>query len=318
VRLCRGLDRPIGLLDVTSHISHKRDTAWELDSLPVMTVAVLGGAGMLGQALVATLDGRGHEVRSLARADADITREQDCRRVAAVEVVVNAAAFTRVDDAEAGEGEAFTVNAVGPALLARACARSGARLVQISTDYVFDGSATTPYAEDAPMRPRSAYGRTKAAGEWAVRAELPSAYVVRTAWLYGPGGGSFASTILRLAGERQTLSVVDDQRGQPTTTRDVARFVADLVDQDAPPGTYHATSEGETTWFGFARALFEDAGLDPERVRPTDTASFPRPAPRPAYSVLGHDRSVAAGVDLLPPWRQALSETVRDLVGRNA
>ncbi len=275
---------------------------------------------MLGQALVTELRGRGHEVSSLARVDADVTREQDCRRVATAEVVVNASAFTRVDEAENAEGEAFTVNAVGPALLARACARSGARLVQISTDYVFDGAATTPYPEDAPMRPRSAYGRTKAAGEWAVRAELPSAYVVRTAWLYGPGGGrgSFAATILRLAGERETLSVVNDQRGQPTTTRDVARFVADLVDRDAPPGPYHATSDGETTWFGFAQALFEEAGLDPDRVRPTDTASFPRPAPRPAYSVLGHDRSVAAGVDLLPPWRQALSETASELVGRHA
>lgn len=284
-----------------------------------MTVAVLGATGMLGQALTRALGGRRHEVLALGRADADLTRDEDCRRVAdGADVVVNAAAFTRVDDAETHEAEAFAVNAVGPGLLARACAQSGARLVHISTDYVFDGAGDAPYPEDAPMRPRSAYGRTKAAGEWAVRAELPNAYVVRTAWLYGPGGGSFPTTMLRLAGERETLAVVDDQRGQPTTTRDVARFVVDLLDRDAPPGTYHATSEGETTWFGFARALFADAGLDPERVVPTDTASFPRPAPRPAYSVLGHDRSVAAGVDLLPPWRQALSETLSDLVGRSA
>ncbi len=295
------------------------DTSVPLGSLHVMTVAVLGGTGMLGRKVTAVLQDRGLEVRSFGSAEVDITDEQDCGRAArGADVVVNAAAFTRVDDAEAHEAEAFAVNAVGAGLLARACAHSGARLVHMSTDYVFDGTATRPYPETAPMRPRSAYGRTKAAGEWAVRAELPSAVVVRTAWLYGPGGGSFPATVLRLAHERETLEVVDDQRGQPTTTRDVARFVADLIDRDAPPGTYHATSEGETTWYGFARALFEAAGLDPDRVRPSDTASFPRPAQRPAYSVLGHERSVAAGLDLLPPWRQALSETLSDLVGRNA
>jgi dTDP-4-dehydrorhamnose reductase len=284
-----------------------------------MTVTVLGGTGMLGREVTAVLRERGLDVRSYGSAQVDITDEQDCGRAADhTDLVVNAAAFTKVDDAEAHEAEAFVVNAVGPGLLARACAQRGTRLVHVSTDYVFDGTATRPYAETAPMRPRSAYGRTKAAGEWAVRAELPSAYVVRTAWLYGPGGGSFAATVLRMAGERETLAVVDDQRGQPTTTRDVARFVADLVEADAPPGTYHATSEGETTWFGFAQALFEAAGLDPERVRPSDTASFPRPAPRPAYSVLGHDRSVAAGLRLLPPWREALTETLSDLVGRTA
>ena len=284
-----------------------------------MIVAVLGGTGMLGSAICPTLSARGHDVRVLGSADADITRTEDCVRVAAeADLVVNAAAYTRVDDAESHEAEAFASNAVGPGLLARACARAGAGLVHVSTDYVFDGAANAPYPEDAPLRPQSAYGRTKAAGEWAVRSELASAHIVRTAWLYGPGGSSFPATILRLADERDTLAVVDDQRGQPTTTRDVARFVADLIDREAPPGTYHATSEGETTWFGFARALFADVGLDPARVLPTDTASFPRPAPRPAYSVLGHDRSVAAGVDLLPPWRRALSETVSDLVGRTA
>jgi dTDP-4-dehydrorhamnose reductase len=295
------------------------DTTPALGSLHFMTVTVLGGTGMLGRKVTAVLRERGLDVRSYGSAEVDITDEQDCGRAADhTDLVVNAAAFTKVDDAEAHEAEAFVVNAVGPGLLARACAQRGTRLVHVSTDYVFDGTATRPYAETSPMRPRSAYGRTKAAGEWAVRAELPSAYVVRTAWLYGPGGGSFPATVLRLADERDTVAVVDDQRGQPTTTRDVARFVADLVEADAPPGTYHATSEGETTWFGFAQALFEAAGLDPERVRPSDTASFPRPAPRPAYSVLGHDRSVAAGLGLLPPWREALTETLSDLVGRTA
>ena len=288
------------------------------DSLRSMRIGVLGAGGMLGQALAREFGRRGHDVASWQHPDADLTSAEDCARVVAnADVVVNAAAFTRVDDAETHEAEAFIVNAAGPALLARACARSATRLVQISTDYVFDGAAAAPYPEDAPMRPRSGYGRTKAAGEWAVRAEHPTAYIVRTAWLYGPGGGSFPATMLRLARERETLAVVDDQRGQPTTTRDVARYVADLVEGDASPGIYHATSEGETTWYGFARALFTDAGLDPDRLVPTDTASFQRLAPRPAYSVLGHGRSVAAGLDLLPPWRQALSETLDDLVGES-
>jgi dTDP-4-dehydrorhamnose reductase len=283
-----------------------------------MRIGVLGAGGMLGRALTGELASRGHQVVGWSRADADVTRSTDCERVAAdMDLIVNAAAYTRVDDAETEEAQAFDVNAAGPALLARACHRAATGLIHVSTDYVFAGDGTTPYPEDAPMRPRSAYGRTKAAGEWAVRAELPSAYIVRTAWLYGPGGGSFAATVLRLADQRDGLPVVDDQRGQPTTTRDVGRFVADLLERDAPPGIYHATSEGETTWYGFARAIFAEAGHDPDRVVPTDSASFPRPAPRPAYSVLGHDRSVAAGVDLLPPWRQALTETMGDLVGRS-
>lgn len=283
-----------------------------------MKVAVLGGGGMLGQALSAEFTARGHEVTSLVRSEADITDAQACRRVAAsAEAVINAAAWTRVDDAESRETEAFAVNAVGAATAARACATAGIVFVHISTDYVFDGLGRRPYAEDAAINPKSAYGRTKAAGEWAARTECPDAFVVRTGWLYGPGGSSLPATLLRLAGERATLSVVDDQHGQPTTTRDVARFVADLVPTDALPGVYHATSEGKTTWYGFARALFEDAGLDPTRILPTDTASFPRPAPRPAYSVLGHERTLAAGLQLLPHWRKALSETWGDLVGGN-
>ncbi|HEY7718281.1 MAG TPA: dTDP-4-dehydrorhamnose reductase, partial [Pedococcus sp.] len=234
--------------------------------------------------------------------------------VAGHDVVVNCAAYTAVDDAETHEADAFALNGVGAANLARASAAHGARMVHVSTDYVFAGDATSPYAEDAPLAPRSAYGRTKAAGEWAVRAHCPQSWVVRTAWLYGAGGGNFVKTMARLAGERETLAVVDDQRGQPTWTVDVADAVVRLVTSDAPFGVWHGTSQGETTWHGFTREIFTLLGLDPERVQPTTTDAFPRPAPRPAYSVLGHGAWERAGLAPLPHWRDSLAKALPTVV----
>ncbi|HEU4997979.1 MAG TPA: dTDP-4-dehydrorhamnose reductase [Lapillicoccus sp.] len=275
-----------------------------------MRVVVAGAGGMLGRSLVATLEAAGHDVRPGTRPSVDIRSLADCRAAAQdADVVVNAAAWTDVDGAEAAEAAAFAVNATGAANLAVAAREAGAGLVHVSTDYVFDGQATAPYREDAPLNPLGAYGRTKAAGEWAVRAEHPAPLLVRTAWLYGPGATSFVATMARLADERDTVDVVDDQRGQPTTTTDVAAYVLTLLERHAPAGTYHATSEGETTWFGLARAVFEELGHDPDRVRPTTTDAFPRPAPRPSYSVLGHDRGDAVGARM-PSWRAALSATL--------
>lgn len=268
---------------------------------------VTGAGGMLAHDLLPRLTDAGHVVTATDRPELDITDAQAC--AAAVDehdVVVNLAAWTAVDDAEIHEAEAFAINAIGAANLAAACARTSARLVQVSTDYVFAGTATSPYAVDAPIAPRSAYGRTKAAGEWAVLAHCPSALVVRTAWLYGAGGPNFAATMLRLASERDRLAVVDDQLGQPTWTVDLADALVRLVEAEAPGGIWHGTGGGETTWFGFARAIFEEAGLDPQRIMPTTTGTFPRPAPRPAYSVLAHDRWADAGLDPLPDWRDAL------------
>ncbi len=271
-------------------------------------VLVTGAGGMLALDLVRALRDAGHAVTALGRPDLDITDPAQCRAgVTGHDLVVNAAAFTAVDDAETNEAAAFAVNAVGPANLARAAHATGARLLQVSTDYVFDGFATEPYTEDHPVAPRSAYGRTKAAGEWAVRAYCPDSWVLRTAWLYGAGGPNFVSTMQRLAGERDTLSVVDDQHGQPTSTVDLSDLVVRLVAADAPAGTYHGTASGETTWHGFARAVFEHDGLDPERVRPTTTDAFPRPAPRPAWSVLGHGSLEAAGVTPIGDWRTGLA-----------
>ncbi len=266
---------------------------------------VVGASGMLGTDLVAMLRERGERVTEGDRPGLDITDPGAASRaVEGADVVVNCAAYTAVDAAEEDEAAAFAVNAVGAGNLARACARTGTRLVQISTDYVFDGSATEPYPSGAPVAPRSAYGRTKLAGEWAVRAGTPDHLVVRTAWLYGAHGACFPRTIARVARERGGLDVVDDQVGQPTWTVDLAALVIRLVEARVPAGTYHGTSSGRTSWHGFAQAVVGAAGLDPAIVRPTTSEGFVRPAPRPAYSVLAHDGLRDVGVTPIGDWRE--------------
>jgi len=279
-----------------------------------MTRYLIAGAnGMLGRDLQRALAGR--DVVALGRSDLDIVDEDAVRAaVAGVDVVVNAAAYTAVDAAESDEDAAFAVNATGAGNLAAAAAATGARMVQVSTDYVFRGDATTPYAEDAPIDPLGAYGRTKAAGERLVRERHPGSHIVRTAWLYGADGPNFVTTMLRLAGERDTVQVVTDQSGQPTWSADLAARIVELLDRDVAPGVYHGTNSGEASWFELARAVFVGTGLDPERVLPTDAASFVRPAPRPAYSVLGHDGWRAAGLPAMRPWRDALAEALPELI----
>jgi dTDP-4-dehydrorhamnose reductase len=277
---------------------------------------VVGAGGMLGTDVVADLRAAGHDVTTAGRSEGmdigvDLLDAGSCAAaVSGQDVVANCAAWTAVDDAETHEPQAFWPNAVGAANLARACAAGGARLVHVSTDYVFDGTATTPYPEDAPLAPVSAYGRTKAAGEWAVRAEAPDALVVRTAWLYGAHGPSFVRTMLTLAEKHESLSVVDDQRGQPTWTVDLAAAMRRLVEAEAPAGVWHGTSGGEVTWFGFTRRIFELAGLDPQRVSPTTSEAYPRPAPRPAFSVLGKQRWTDAGIEPIRDWDAALVEAL--------
>ena len=271
---------------------------------------VTGAGGMLGQDLTALLSAHGADVVGLARSELDVTDEAAVRlalREVGPDVVVNCAAWTAVDDAEAHEDDALAVNGHGAAHLATACAASSARLVQPSTDYVFSGHSTEPYTEDQPPAPHSAYGRTKLAGEQAVRRLLPDAsYVVRTAWLYGAHGPNFVRTMIRLEGTRDTVDVVDDQYGQPTWTCDLASQIMQLVQAGAPPGIYHASSSGATTWMGLARAVFGLLGADPCRVRPTSTQELGRPAPRPAYSVLGHAKWARTGLAPLPDWERSL------------
>ena len=274
-----------------------------------MRILLVGASGMLGHDLVDAL--AHHEVMGVTSRDLDVRDLDACVAAArGFDVVVNASAENAVDAAEADDTRARAVNGDGPAHLAAAAREAGARLVHVSTDYVFDGTATTPYAEDAPRSPLSAYGRSKADGEVRALEADPDAVVVRTAWLYGRHGSSFASTMLRLAGERDTLQVVDDQLGQPTYTRDLAQQIARVVDADVRGAILHGTSSGETTWFGFARAIFEEAGLDPERVQPTDSTALQRPAPRPAYSVLGHDAWARHGLSPIRDWREALADAV--------
>ena len=270
---------------------------------------VTGAGGQLGTDVVAAL--RGDEVGALSRAELDIADAPAVARAVeefAPDVVVNAAAYTAVDAAESDEDAAYRVNATGPAVLAAALAGTKARLVHVSTDYVFPGDATRPYDVDDPTGPKSAYGRTKLAGEQAVRELLPDAgFVVRTAWVYGAdGGGNFVKTMARLERERDTIDVVDDQRGSPSWTADLATALVELGRSAVPAGTYHCTNCGDTTWFGLARAVFEELGADPDRVRPTTTDAFPRPAARPAYSVLSGTAWQRAGLTPLRPWPDAL------------
>ena len=269
---------------------------------------VTGARGMLGTDLLEALFGR--DVTVLGRADLDVTdRDAVFAAVQGHDVVINAAAYTAVDEAETDEEAALAVNGTAAGLLAGATASVGAKLVQVSTDYVFDGDATEPYPEDATIAPVSAYGRTKAEGEQLALAANPEGtYVVRTAWLYGAHGGNFAKTMVKLAASHDTVKVVDDQLGQPTWTADLATQIVALLDSDAPAGVYHGTNSGSASWFEFAQAVFDEAGLDPARVLPTDSSAFVRPAPRPSYSVLGHDAWARAGLTPMRPWREALAE----------
>jgi dTDP-4-dehydrorhamnose reductase len=272
---------------------------------------VTGAGGMLGTDLVAALAGR--DVTAVTRADLDVSdRDAVAAAVRGHDIVLNASAYTKVDDAETDEDAAYAVNATGVENLALACATQGATLVTYSTDYVFDGTATTPYAENAATNPVTAYGRTKAAGERLALAANPDrTLILRIAYLYGAHGPNFAATMLRLASTHPTVSVVTDQVGQPTWTVDVAATTLATLDAGVKSGILHATNSGEASWFDFARAVFEDSGLDPERVLPTDSSTFVRPAPRPAYSVLGHDRWAELGLDAPRSWREALAEATR-------
>ena len=272
-----------------------------------MTWLVIGARGQLGTDLMRVM---GNRAVGLDVPEIDITDPSSvtsAMRDIVPEVVINCAAYTAVDAAEADETTAMAINGNGVAIIATAC--PDARLVHISTDYVFDGTSTAPYAEEATPAPRSAYGRTKLAGERAALSH-PHPYVLRTAWLYGAHGQNFVKTMLHLERTRETVSVVDDQVGQPTWSVDLARQIDMLVQSDAPGGIYHATNSGSASWYEFARHIFAGVGADPGRVLSTTTAQFPRPAPRPASSVLGHSRWAQVGLTPMRPWEEALAEAL--------
>ncbi|WP_374778379.1 dTDP-4-dehydrorhamnose reductase [Streptomyces sp. NBC_01310] len=271
---------------------------------------------MLGQDVLTALKDAGIEAVGLGRTDLDITDPAAVRAaVDGVAVVVNCAAWTDVDGAETAEDAATAVNGTAVRVLAEACAAAGARLLHISTDYVLPGDASEPYREDAATGPVNAYGRTKLVGEQAVAEVLPQdGYVVRSAWLYGEHGHNFVATMLKLAAVRDSLDVVDDQHGQPTWSYALARHLVALgraaLDGKAPAGVYHGTAGGRTTWMGLAREAYRLSGLDPERIRPTTSDAYVRPAVRPAFSVLGHDRWAEAGLPPLADWHEQLAEAL--------
>ena len=292
-----------------------------------MKLLLLGGNGQVGRELrrslkglgelqVATRQGAGSDL--LADFDAPDALEDLVRRVAP-DVVVNAAAYTAVDRAEAEPDGAFRVNAAAPAALARACAGEGALLVHYSTDYVFDGTGSRPYREEDPTAPLGVYGASKLAGEQAIRDSGARHAILRTAWVYAAHGSNFLRTMLRLGGERDELGVVADQVGAPTPAHFIANATAEIVRQGVDAsGTWHLTAAGQASWHEFARAIFEQAhaaGRLPRvpRVRAIGTSDYPTPARRPAYSVLDSSRLRADFGIAPPPWRQGLQDVIGQL-----
>ncbi|MEA2466470.1 MAG: dTDP-4-dehydrorhamnose reductase [Thermoleophilaceae bacterium] len=261
---------------------------------------------MLGRDVVAAAERAGHDAVGLARADLDVTDGAAVERAVATErpdVVVNCAAYTNVDGAESDEAAATRLNGHAAGLVAHAAASAGAAVVQPSTDYVFDGSKRTPYVESDPTGPEGAYGRSKLAGEHAVASAAERHFIVRTSWLFGVAGKNFADTMLALGRDRDELKVVHDQVGCPTYTGHLAEAIVRLAGTGAY-GMHHVAGGGkECSWFEFATEIFRQAEVD-VRVVPCTTEEFPRPAPRPAYSVLGSERADAVR---LPDWREGLA-----------
>lgn len=277
-----------------------------------MKILVTGAGGMLAQALVPELRGRGHEVLALVRAELDVTDEVAVASMLArhrPHVVVQCAAYTAVDAAEADEAAAFRVNALATRHVATACHEIGARLVYPSTDYVFAGDGTRPYRPDDPPAPVNAYGRSKLAGERAAL-EAPGALVVRTSWLYGAGGANFVDTIRRLARERDRLEVVDDQIGRPTWTGSLAQVVSELIEREVS-GIFHATDGGApVSWYGFAREIVALSGAE-TRVVPVRSEAMPRPARRPKFSVLDCSATEARLGYRIGSWKANLARYLR-------
>ncbi len=283
-----------------------------------MHVLVTGAGGMLGRELKAAF-AEGWQVTALSRAELDVARWGDVReRVAEArpDVVVNSAAFTDVDGCESRVDHAMQINAIGAKNVAAAAEAIGAACVQVSTDFVFRGDAHEPYCENDPVGPESVYARSKYWGEVLCREVSSKLTIVRTQWLYGHGGKNFVETILRLASERDELSIVGDQFGCPTFCRDLAQGIRRLV-EEATPGTYHLSGRGSCSWFEFAQRILELAGVTGVTVKPTTAAAFGRPAPRPAYSVLRNYHLELTLGDFVREWPEMLAEYLRERSAAN-
>ena len=275
---------------------------------------VTGAGGMLGADVTRQFSSN-FKVTALTRKELDITDKKAVRQVFKhyrPEIVINCAAFTRVDDCESMKETAFSVNAEGPGILASACRDSGALLVHISTDYVFDGSKKSPWKEDEPKAPLNIYGESKLQGEKRVEARCDNYLIIRTSWLFGLNGPNFITTMLDLSKKRDELSVVNDQEGSPTSTRDLAWGIKMLVMHDLR-GVFHCCNSGSCTWFDLCRFVFEKRGIKGVTLKPVPSESFPRPAARPEYSVLDTSRFKKFTGRKMRPWQQAVSEYLSDL-----
>jgi dTDP-4-dehydrorhamnose reductase len=272
-----------------------------------LKVVVTGANGQLGRELV-TMDSKGRfAITGLDRSALDITNLEQCREVLSQlrpDVVIHCAAYTAVDKAEVEPDEAFRINAAGTRNIAVASREVGAKLCAISTDYVFDGAGSIPYKEYDRTNPLTVYGQSKLAGEHLVQSLHDRYFIVRTSWVYGAYGNNFVKTMLKLASEQDQLKVVADQWGSPTYTYDLALFLLELAATDYY-GLYHASNSGICSWYEFAKAIMEESGSSTQ-IEPCTTAEFPRPAPRPSYSVMDHSAIRSNGLEPLRPWREAL------------
>jgi dTDP-4-dehydrorhamnose reductase len=279
---------------------------------------IVGANGQLGKSLADVLQTHQIEFVAIGKDQLDITDDEQVGETIAQyqpSVIVNAAAWTKVDDAEDNEAAAYAVNCVGARNIAQVALTCGAQMIHISTDYVFDGSALSPIDETEPGTPIGAYGRTKWAGEQAVREVLPNdSLIVRTAWLYSQFGANFARTMTRRALGDQPVRVVNDQYGQPTLTSDLAEHLVKLVEHSVPAGTYHGTNSDQATWFEFAREIYALVGSDPGLVTPVPATEYPTRAVRPKYSVLSHTRTIDAGVKEMRHWQEALRASMPVIV----
>ncbi len=293
---------------------------------PERAVLLTGAGGQLGMDVSAALRVRALNTLNLRREGLDVTDKDAVQRAiteAAPAVLINCSAYTKVDMAETEQKQAFAVNETGAANLAAACQKTGTLLIHISTDFVFDGTKTVPYKEEEPTNPLGVYGKSKLAGEEAIRELCPPHIIIRTSWLYGTHGGNFVKTMLRLAGERETLQVVSDQRGTPTWSADLARVIAviaEAVKEGKTPasGIYHYSDAGTASWFEFALAIVEEARglgktLKCKSVKPIPTSAYPTPAPRPAYSVLDTTKIKDTLKLDIPKWRRSLIKMLTEL-----
>jgi dTDP-4-dehydrorhamnose reductase len=274
-----------------------------------MRILLFGHKGMLGSDLLSQLS-RKHEITGLDKDEIDIASAKECEKAIAEkmpDMVINAAAFTNVDACETAEKECFAVNAEAVKNIAAACRGKNIRIVHFSTDYVFDGTGSTPYEEDHPCNPINVYGASKLAGERYLQSLSDNYILVRTAWLYGKNGKNFVRTILEKAQTTNKLEVVDDQIGSPTYTRDLAAAVDLLIDQNLT-GIFHITNRGNCSWFQFAEKILQEAGVSEVRVLPIKSTELTRPAKRPQYSVLSMQKFGRTTRRTMQPWQLALQD----------